>query len=267
MKSLLDKINDINSVNINHLETNFLNDFNKALLTKESEQKHPKGLFRPSSIHGCARMLYLQEKNYERDERNLSDDWIYKLISICECGTDRHTRIQEVVQIMDKLNLIKIIDIESQVKEANKKGLDTEFIKWNKDKTEARCKSEQYRMYFQPDGLVEYQGIKAILEIKTANGFKFNKLKKNNRPATEHVEQATCYATLLGIEYILFIYEDNNFKEKFIHLHKVDNYDKDKMKIKVDKMINYIDNDEIPPKESDKCLYCKYKNACIEIGD
>lgn len=268
MKNLLDRIKELekSKENTTDLEVNFLNDFNKALLTRESNQKHPKGLFRPSSIYACARMLYLQQMDYEQDERNMDDDWMYKLISICECGTDRHTRIQETVQTMEQLGLVKIVNIEEQVKLANKAGLDTQFVKWNEDRTEARCKSDRYRMYFQPDGLIEYQGVKAILEIKTANGFKFKKVKTSGRPVSDHVEQATCYATMLDVDYILFVYEDNNFKEKWIHLHKVDDFDKKKMGAKVDKMVQYVETETMPPKETDKCMYCRYKSTCKEIG-
>ena len=269
IKALKDRIREIekSKENTTDLEANFLRDFNKALLSKESVQHHPKGLFRPSSIHGCARMLYLQQMGYEQDEKDVDDEWVYKLISICECGTDRHTRIQEVVQHMQELGLVKIVDIEEQVKEANKLGLDTQFVKWNEDRTEARCKSERYHMYFQPDGLIEYQGVKCILEIKTANGFKFKKVKSSGRPVADHIEQATCYATMLGVDYILFVYEDNNFKEKFVHLHKVDDFDKRKMAHKVDKMVKYLADEELPPMEKDKCTYCKHKTVCKELGE
>ena len=56
IKSLKDRIREIekSKENTTDLEANFLRDFNKALLSKESVQHHPKGLFRPSSIHGCA---------------------------------------------------------------------------------------------------------------------------------------------------------------------------------------------------------------------
>ena len=269
MKSLKDRIKAIekSKENTTDLEANFLKDFNKALLSKESVQTHPKGLFRPSSIHGCARMLYLQQMGYKEDEKNLDDEWMYKLISICECGTDRHTRIQQVVQRMEELGLVKIVNIEEQVKEANKLGLDTEFVKWNHDKTEARCKSDRYRMYFQPDGLIEYQGVKCILEIKTINGFKFKSIQSNGKPKPEHIEQATCYATMLGVNHILFIYEENNFKTKWAYLHSIDDFDKRKMATKIDKMVNYLETEQLPPREKDKCIYCKHKTICKELGE
>ena len=55
IKSLKDRIKEIekSKENTTDLEINFLRDFNKALLDKESVQTHPKGLFRPSSIHAC----------------------------------------------------------------------------------------------------------------------------------------------------------------------------------------------------------------------
>lgn len=270
MKSLKQLLEDTSNprISINeNIEQDFIKDFNRALISKESVQTHPKGLYRPSSIHGCARMLYFQQTDAPQDSPKDEDEWTYKLISICECGTDRHTRIQNVIQTMHDMDMLRMIDIEEHIKTIKNPTLDTEFVKWNEDKTEARCKSEKYHMYFQPDGLIEYKGITCILEIKTANGFKFNKIQKENRPRPEHVEQATCYANLLDVDYILFVYEDNNFKTKHVMLHKVDNFDKRKMERKITLMDKYLANNEVPPAEKDKCMYCKYKTYCKELGE
>jgi CRISPR/Cas system-associated exonuclease Cas4 (RecB family) len=36
---------------------------------------------------------------------------------------------------------------------------------------------------------------------------------------------------------------------------------------KVDKMVKYLADEELPPMEKDKCTYCKHKTVCKELGE
>ena len=137
-----------------------------------------------------------------------------KLIEICASGTDRHLRIQHLVESMEG---VTPLDLEEVVREARQKGINTEFVGWNEDHTEARCKNDDMSIYFQPDGVLNFMGKDVILEIKTESTY-----KHSNRfePELNHKYQATCYGMGLGIDYILFFYEDRNFcgKKPYVHI-------------------------------------------------
>lgn len=140
------------------------------------------------------------------------DDMDVKLTEICASGTDRHLRIQHLVESMEG---VTPLDLEEVVREARQKGINTEFVGWNEDHTEARCKNDDMSIYFQPDGVLNFMGKDVILEIKTESTY-----KHSNRfePELNHKYQATCYGMGLGIDYILFFYEDRNFVGKALSL-------------------------------------------------
>lgn len=251
------------------IETRFLKEYNKALLEvgKESSQPIPSDYFRPSSLAGCQRMLYYMRKGAEQDKEKIDDVWAYNMVGILESGTDRHERIQRVIQEMDKTGSLKMLDIEKVVKEIRKWGVKTEFVKWNEDKTEARCKNEDLRIYFQPDGVVEFEGKRMLLEIKTANIYKFNNVKKANAPLEEHIIQASAYGMGLDIDEIMFFYEDRDFTQHHLMLYTITEEDKDYIRKKVAKVDKCIQEDELPEAEKEKCMYCSYKQKCQEDGE
>jgi hypothetical protein len=69
----------------------------------------------------------------------------------------------------------------------------------------------------------------------------------------------------LGIDYILFFYEDRNFCKKKPYLWKIT----DEMKQAVLNKIRTVNNackTGIPPEKDDsKCTYCRYKNECALV--
>ena len=119
-------------------------------------------------MYGCERMLFFQRvhggsQNGEQSEVNL--------IEICQSGTDRHLDIQHIVERMEG---VECLDLEEMVKEAQAKGIKTEFVGWNEDHTEGRCKNDELSIYFQPDGVIRFNGKDVILEIKTESTYQFN---------------------------------------------------------------------------------------------
>lgn len=241
----------------------FLADYNKALekKSKKSEQSTPHSYTRPSSLGKCPREIYYL-RNQQPQERESNSEWKYNLIGILESGTDRHERIQATLQEMETMGLIENIDIEQAAKLANTRGVNTKFVGWNEDKTEGRCLNEDYGIYFQPDGLINYKGKTILVEIKTCSQFKFAKLKKQNKPFEEHLYQATAYALGLDVDEVLFFYEDRGFTAHKLFLVKIT----PEMKQTVIDKLNYLDkcvtNNELPRKETDKCQYCKFKTLC-----
>ena len=240
-------------------EDSFLKAYTNAVKKIEAEelQPVPKDYYRPSSMYGCERMLFFQRVIGAGDE-----DVDTNLVEICHSGTDRHSRIQHIVEQMEG---VTCLDIEEIVKEANQKGIHTEFLGWNEDHTEARCKNDELSIYFQPDGVINFLGKDVILEIKTESTYQHS---NRYEPKEDHRYQATCYGMGLGIDYVLFFYEDRNFCKKKPYLWKIT----EEMKEKVRKKISLVNNAVatlIPPEaDTTKCTYCRYKDACnqVEVG-
>lgn len=247
------------------LDVLFLKDFNDALVQIEKEREQPDppdGYFRPSSLYGCERMLWLIQTRGEKD----SNKYDHNLIGICESGTDRHARIQHVVQNMQRLGFdCVMLDVEQEVEKARQRGVNTTFIGWNAERTEARCRNDDYSIYFQPDGVIMYRGRKYLLEIKTETVFGF---QKRVSPKDEHLDfQATCYSAGMGLNNIMFIYEcrDNTSKKPYI-VHVTDEMRANVLR-KIRRVKWYVKTMTCPPMEKDKCKYCKHTKACKEIGE
>lgn len=230
LKSLIAVAQGKNAESVS-FEDKFLKNYEKAVKAKELEERQvaPSEYIRPSSMYGCERMLFFQRvhggsQNGEQSEVNL--------IEICQSGTDRHLDIQHIVERMEG---VECLDLEEMVKEAQAKGIKTEFVGWNEDHTEGRCKNDELSIYFQPDGVIRFNGKDVILEIKTESTYQFS---NRYEPKADHKWQATCYGMGLGIDYILFFYEDRNFCKKKPYLWKIT----DEMKQAVLNKIRTVNN-------------------------
>lgn len=239
-------------------EDNFLKEYEKAVQRQEERERqpYPEDYFRPSSMYGCMRMLFFQRYHARVKYEGGKEKQDTNLIEICNSGTDRHLRIQHLVADMEG---VTCLDLEEAVKEANQKGIKTEFVGWNEDHTEGRCKNDELSIYFQPDGVLRFMGKDVILEIKTESTYQHS---NRYEPKEDHKYQATCYGMGLGIEYVLFLYEDRNFCGKKAYLWKIT----EEMKEAVLKKIHTVNEAlkvGIPPeKDESKCTYCPYKNEC-----
>jgi CRISPR/Cas system-associated exonuclease Cas4 (RecB family) len=266
LSNLIKTVNKVTKEGSNEMphDVLFLKDFNEALIKVEQERQQPPppdGYFRPSSMYGCERMLYYMRTGEPMDEE--SPDPV--LIGICESGTDRHLRIQQVIAYMDKFGLpCKMLDVEQEVEKARARGINSQFMGWNSDHTEARCKNDDYRIYFQPDGIILYRNRKYILEIKTESTFAFS---KRHSPKDDHEIQATCYSAGIGINNVLFFYEDRNFTTKKPFIVSVTDEMRARVMSKIQRVEKYVAAKIIPPMNEEKCTYCRYKTACKRDGE
>lgn len=239
-------------------EDSFLDAYNESVLSMQEDRPIPTDRFRPSSLaDGCERMLWYQRKGIGA----VGEKKDVALAEICDNGTDRHERIQNTIKNIPGLEWL---DVEEVVKEANSRGINTRFLSWDDKHTEAKCYSEDYNFNFLCDGIFRYKGKDIILEIKTIHQIGHNRLVE---PMEKHIRQATCYAMAMGIDEILFFYEDRNFMKKKAYLYKVTDEDKDYIRSKISRILNYLEENRIPPKEPDKCLYCDRKTQCKKDGD
>lgn len=236
-------------------EDSFLKEYQNAVKRQEERERQPvpKAYFRPSSMYGCDRMLFFMRVHSNGTGVKDIDT---NLTEICNSGTDRHLRIQKLVEDMEG---VTCLDLEEVVKEANQKGIKTEFVGWNEDHTEARCKNEEMSIYFQPDGVINFMGKDVILEIKTESTYQHS---NRYEPKEDHKYQATCYGMGLGIDYVLFFYEDRNFCGKKAYLWKITDEMKEAVLSKIARVNKAIKVGTPPEKNENKCTYCDYKREC-----
>lgn len=246
-------------------EMKFMELYNKTLLTCKEEQPYPTDFTRPSSLGKCARNIFFERTHAPKDPIDLNNPWIYNSVGILESGTDRHERIQNVLFKMEEQGFIKNIDIPTAIKDAQAEGIKSEFVKWNEDKTEARCCNTEYNLYFQADGLVELDNKKAVFEIKTVSCKKLASIRKSQKPLPPHILQATAYAMCLGVDYILFFYEDRDFTSHFPILYKVTDEDKRVVTEKLALVDKCCREGVIPPPNKLECMFCTYKELCNSI--
>jgi hypothetical protein len=259
LKSLLKVAQGKNAESVS-FEDNFLKAYEEAVRRKELAERQvaPSDYIRPSSMYGCERMIFFQRVHSGSLNGEQSD---VPLIEICQSGTDRHLDIQHIVEMMEG---VECLDLEEVVKEANQKGIKTEFLGWNEDHTEARCKNDELSIFFQPDGVIRFMGKEVILEIKTESTYQFS---NRYEPKEDHKWQATSYGMGLGIDYVLFLYEDRNFCKKKLYLWKITDEMKERVRAKIH-TVNIACKTGIPPvKNEDKCTYCKYKNECKLVDE
>lgn len=253
LKSLIKVAEGKNAANVT-FEDKFIKEYEAAVHRQDERERqgYPSDYFRPSSMYGCERMLFFQRvhSGSEGDSKDTN------LIEICNSGTDRHLRIQHLVEDMEG---VKCLDLEEVVKEAQQKGIKTEFVGWNEDHTEARCKNDELHIFFQPDGVINFQGKDVILEIKTESTYQHS---NRYEPKEDHKYQATCYGMGLGIDYVLFFYEDRNFCGKKAYLWKITDEMKATVLSKIQRVTKALEIGTPPEKDEGKCSYCMYKHEC-----
>lgn len=234
----------------------------------------PSIYYKPSSLV-CLRQMYFTRKGIDPEEE-------YKTasgIGILESGTDRHDRIQHILDAMKNLGMeFEYIDVETYVKEHNL--ADIEIIE--KKGMETKCFNKRYNMSFLTDGIIKYipENKYFIFEFKTEISQKF---QTREHEEVIHQSQAACYALNFGIPDTLFVYEDRNFcNHKAFHYHVTEDDKKFKVTDKIEKVEQYLKEDRVPPKITNKdidpnyvggqdrvtgpsakiCQYCKFKEYC-----
>ena len=82
----------------------------------------------------------------------------------------------------------------------------------------------------------------------------------------EHKYQATAYSLLLGIDDVMFLYENRDMLNKKVYLFTPSRKNKDDLLAKICRALKCADKNEIPdkPLTADKttCCYCNYKESC-----
>lgn len=235
----------------------------KASIEKQHsvDGRPPSKSYKPSSMT-CVRNMYFQITGATPEEQRENAT----LVGILESGSDRHERLQDAVIKMKNFGMdCEYIDVAKYVKMRNLTHLD--IIK--KQGNETKLYNKDLNISFLCDGIIKYKNQYYILEIKTETIYKW---QSRAGVADEHIAQGTAYATCLGINQIMFLYEnrDNCDKKAYI-LEVTDEMKYDLIISKIEECDAYVKKltpPGIPADISKKtCQYCNYKSECRKVGN
>lgn len=219
----------------------------------------PSNRYKPSSMH-CMRNMYFQATEQDLDKSDKTSD----TYGILESGTDRHERIQFVVSKMQDFGVdCEFVDVAQYVTDNN---LPLEVVE--KKGFETKLYDAKRNIIFLCDGVVKYKGVYYILEIKTESQYKWNGRRSVDN---FHKYQAWTYSLELGIEDVIFIYENRDVCSKKPFMLHVTDGDRKFIEDRVSMCTQYVNDKKVPPKEENVtgkvCNYCDYKTICKACGD
>lgn len=229
----------------------------ETTIQKESRpSKNVKSTFyKPSSLN-CLRMMYFYRTSTAIDEvvRPASS------IGVLESGQDRHLRIQNAITRMKENGFdCEWVDVETYIKEHNLTDLEVVSRK----EYETTVHHKKLDLLFLCDGLVKFNGKYYIIEIKTESSISFFNRKD---VAEEHKHQAICYSLSLGINKIIFIYENRDVCSKKCFLFNVTSVMQREVIDLITKCETFVKEKKVPIKiECKQCTYCDYKKKCSEV--
>lgn len=216
--------------------------------------------YKPSSLH-CIRNMYYQIVGEEVEQNSsITADFI----GICESGTGRHNDIQESIIHMKDVGIdCEYINVADYVKEHNLS--DIEIIEQCGHET--KLFNSKYNIRFLCDGIVKYKGEYYIFEYKTETSFKWN---SRDNVDDGHKLQATAYSLSLGLDKVIFLYENRDICTKKCYLFEVTQDMRDSLVERISICDKYVVKKLVPPKPFELspkyCKYCGYVNVCRKDG-
>ena len=236
----------------------FLNEFIRTIEINKPQYK-PSKTYKPSSMGGCMREIYYQVTGAELD--GTPDNYIN--IGIGESGTTRHELLQNYVMKMKESGFDwEWVDVEEYLKDNPVESTRVVEKKGN----ETRCYSDEWDLSFMCDGIIKHNNTYYILEIKTESTYKFD---NHDEPFPKHKIQASCYSLALGINKVIFLYENRDLLTKKAYLVEVTEEMLNHVADIINECDEFVDSNVVPPKSENpkNCQYCKYKRQCRRDGD
>lgn len=268
--------------NAKNKTVNYADDFLVGLIyTIEQEAKKDKHMpsptFSPSGMK-CERSMIYKLLSVPPDDKKES----YQLISICENGTERHQAIQSYVNKMKSNGVdCEYINVADYVREHKLPlfiGKESNFVDefethlytFDKKVGVGPYSIFPYPVSFLCDGVIKLKGKYFILEIKTQASTKAMRQKDVHE---EHKAQATAYSLLLGIDDVMFLYEDRDLLGKKCFVYTPTDDEKVALHKKLHKCYNMSKENKVVAKPVEAstnkklCLYCPYLKTCRNGGE
>jgi CRISPR/Cas system-associated exonuclease Cas4 (RecB family) len=260
LKNLAKMINQANKVKTPEQEFLFMLNQTISRLHEETKRQ-PSQSFKPSSLGGCWRRVYYEVTGAEMDRGKMEEA---SSVGILESGTDRHDRIQTAVMEMKRMGYdCEWIDVAEYLKIRPVPGTRIVDRKGN----ETKLKNDILNLSFMCDGIIKLNGKYYILEIKTEASFKF---MSRAEVVEQHKVQATCYSVGIGIDNVIFLYENRDLCQKKTFEYQVTAYDKqDRVVHVIETVNNHIEEKTVPEKttQQSQCKYCPFTGICKKQGD
>lgn len=232
---VIDELDIVSTIENEKLQKEFTKDFNLFCATKENLYNN-KHLFTPSSVGSCARCLYFKALQYPEDIKKVQPYSIRRL----DMGTYMHQRTEDYLHQMAN-SKFKCISTE-----------ETRTCECFKD------------LGGTIDGILVRDEQQFIFEYKTINEYEFKNLVA---PLPKHIEQATAYSLIFGIDKALFLYEKfekSSNQDIKVFVINITNSMKANMLDRLQDIKEAIDKQEIPAADISRCKtsYCRYKDLC-----
>lgn len=226
----------------------------------EEEKRKPSQAFHPSSLGGCLRRNFYELEGADTDihTRPTANG-----VGMGESGTDRHERIQKYVTRMRKKGFdCDWIDVEEYLKMWPQQG--SKVVE--RQGMEIKVYNSILAMSFKCDGVIRLNGILYVLEIKTEVSFKW---MSRTEIVGKHKIQAACYSVALGIDNVMFLYENRDFCTKKTFAVSLTAQEKNELVVhRIEEVNGYREQKIIPPKTDIKseCKYCPFTEICKRDG-
>jgi len=235
----------------------FLNFYQKTVIdriVREGETK-PSRLLSPSSFR-CDRRCWFKVRGVE-------PDIVINPDPVNQFKADIGTICHEIVQrnLVESLK-VDWIDPEDYFKEFPPPWK----YKLERNLFECRVEVEDPPFRFSCDGIIRWKDKFFLLEIKT---IEYSAFENMSDPRGDHIDQVQCYATLLNLSDVLFLYIDRTFGNTKCYEVAVSDKDKQNILDKVNRILLMKEQNLAPsrlPKGDSECDYCYYKSKCKKYG-
>ena len=215
----------------------------KEQMQKESSKTYPpskEATFRASGVGGCQRKMMYALLGYDNNPDHVS-------VFTLEQGTLIHEMIQGYLQ---RAGVIESLEEELQI-------------------------LPQLKGHY--DGVLNINGERYLLEIKTINHVAYERVSKYNTVYNKYILQAHCYMKALDIDKCLFLFvnkghtvseefaENNPDIDKLFHEIEVkfDNKVWEEIETKISDLTIHFENKTMPPmKKVSECSYCSFRDQC-----
>lgn len=238
----------------------------KTVLLEHPPREPKEDMFSPSSLNKCSREIFYRVNAYKPEPKTGTPEHLLgSWAAITDNGSDRHEHIQNTIAYMYNSGMdIEWLDVGRYVYAHPE--LKTEIVE--KQGMETKLYNPLISARFLCDGLVRIKDKLYIVEIKTMNSRKYAKAEQKGSMLDEHIEQATAYSIALGVNDVLYIYENRDNSQIRVYERHILDLHKQALINKIYTIQTYKQNNQIPPKTEDisKCTYCEYKNRCAKDG-
>ena len=216
--------------------------------------------FAPSSFR-CPRRSWFRLRGVEPDKIQNPDAALEFSANI---GTACHKIIQQNLKDLLKDNWV---DVESYLRSQENYPY-TYSTRASDDSLESFITIEDPPIKFACDGIIHRNNKYYLLEIKTAD---YNSWDNLTEEKPEHRAQVNCYATLLGLEHVLMLYQDRTYGGLKCYEFRVTNIEKQEVLDRFKLVQDCVETQIAPPPlpRGDKWCsenYCNYYRKCSEYG-